>query len=203
VSADLTANVALTCALRQEPAAIRLAYAVKNGSGTPVGLFNRIQTIHLDGRLNLSPDLVYVDIVDGVLELAKRVLPVPDDLMVTERRLPHVTRLEAGQQFQEELVVPVPVAVNQPYRRALLAAENRGGDVVADMPVQAHTVLFSVGVFPITAEMRLRHVSPSYPRAFFVWPPGPAVQGQVVLTQRVKLAAPLAVYDYRVVPPPG
>ena len=202
MSTDLKASVALTCTLRQEPAAIRLSYAVKNWSGAPVGLFNRIQTVHLDGRPNLSPHLVYVDFVDGVLELAKRVLPLPDDLMVTGRRLPHVTRLEAGQEFQENLVVPVPVAVNQPYRHGLLASKNPGGDVVADKPVQAHTVLLSLGVFPITAEIKLTPVSPAYPQIFRLWPPGSAVAGQVVLTHRAKMAAPLMVHDYRVVPAP-
>jgi hypothetical protein len=201
MSAELKANVALACTFRQEPAAIRLAYAVKNAGGAPVGLFNRIQARHLDGRLNLSPDVVYVDLVDGVLELAKRVLPLPEDLMLTERLLPRVTRLEAGQEFKEELLVPVPVAVKQPYRRALLAGENRDGDVVADKPDKAHTVLFSLGVFPITAEMKFRPVSPAYPTVF--WAPGSAAAEQVVLTHRTKLAAPLAVHDYRLVLPPG
>jgi hypothetical protein len=202
MSADLKTDVRLACTLRQEPAAIRLSYALKNGSGATVGLFNRIQGVHLDGRLNLSADVVYVDFVDGVLELAKRVLPVPEGLKVSERLMPHVTRLEAGQEFKEELVVPVPVAVNQPYRRALLAGKNPGADVVADKPVGAHTVLFSLGVFPIPAEMRLMPVSPAYPKIFHVWPPGPALSGQVVLTHRASLAAPVAVHDYRVVPPP-
>jgi hypothetical protein len=201
MSPDLKADVRLTCAVRQEPAALRVSYALKNGGGGPVGLFNRIEGVHLDGRLNLSADVVYVDFVDGVVALAKRVLALPAGLKVTERLMPHVTRLEAGQEFKEELVVPVPVAVNQPYRRALLVGKNPGTDVVADKPAQAHTVVLSLGAFPIEAEMRLMPVSPAYPKIFHVWPPGPAVDGQVVLTHRAKLAAPLAVYDYRVVPP--
>jgi hypothetical protein len=201
MSADLKTDVPLTCTLRLEPAAIRLSYALKNGSGAPVGLFNRIQGVHLDGRLNLSADVVYVDFMDGVVELAKRVLSVPDGLKVNELLMPRVTRLEAGQEFKEDFVVSVPIAVNQPYRRALLRGKNPAGDVVADKPVQAHTVLLSLGVFPITGEMRLMPVSPAYPKIFSVWPPGLAVDGQVVLTHRAKLAVPLAVHDYRVVSP--
>src|SRR5262249_33729181 len=151
---------------------------------------------------NLSPHLVYVDFEDGVLELAKRVLPLPDDLMVTGRRLPHVTRLEAGQEFQEALVVPVPVAVNQPYRRGLLASKNPGGDVVADKPGQAHTAVPCLEVFSIAAELKPPPVPPAYPQTFRLGPPAPAVAGQVVLTHRAKLAASLAVHDYRVVPSP-
>jgi hypothetical protein len=199
MSADLKTHVQLTCNLRQEPGAIRLSYAVKNGSGAPIGLFNRIKGDYLDGRANLSPDVVYVDYLDGVLDLTKRVLPIPDGLKVSERLKPCVTRLEAGQEFKEEVVVPVPVEVTQPYRRALLAGKNSGADVLADKPVQAQAVLFSLGVFPITAEMRFMPVSPAYPGIF--WAPSQASAEQVVLTHRTKLAAPLTVLDYRVVPP--
>jgi hypothetical protein len=201
MSADLKVDLQLTCTLRPEPGALRLSYALKNGSGAPVGLFNRIQGVHLDGRLNLSADVVYVDFVDGVLELAKRVLPVPESLKVSERLMPRVTRLEAGQEFKEDVVVPGPVAVNHPYRRALLAGKNPGGDVVADKSVPAQAVHFSLGVFQITAEMTVQPVSPAYPKIF--WAPASASAEQVVLTHRVKLGAPLAVLDYRVVPPPG
>jgi hypothetical protein len=199
MSADLKADVQLTCTLRQEPGAIRLSYAVKNGSGASIGLFNRIQGEYLDGRANLTSDVVYVDYLDGVLELAKRVLPIPEGLKVPEKLKPHVIRLEAGQEFKEEVVVPVPVAVLQPYRRALLAGKNSGADVLADRPVQAQAVLFSLGVFPITAEMRFMPVSPAYPKIY--WAPSQASAEQVVLSQRIKLATPLTVLDYRVVPP--
>jgi hypothetical protein len=199
---DLKASLQFTCTLMVEPPALRLTYIVKNGSAAPIGLFNRIQGVHFDGRVNLSPELIYSDIQGKILELSKMVLPIPEGLQVSERVLPHVMKVDPGKEFKEEIALRVPVEAFQPYRRALLQGQNPEADVVADKPAKAEEVQVNLGVFAVTPQMKLVPVSPAYPDVFRVWPPGPAFEGQVVLGQRIKLAAPLAVLDYRVAPPP-
>lgn len=198
---DLKSSLQFTCTIKVEPPALRLAYAVKNGGNAPVGLFNRLEGVHMDGRVNLSPDLIYVDVQGTVLELSKLVLPIPQGLQMSEQALPHVTKLDAGKEFKEEITLRVPVEVFQPYRRALLKGQNPEADIVADKPMKADAVQFSLGVFAVDSHMKFVPVSPAYPDVFRVWPPGPALDGQVLLIYRTKIPAPLAVLDYRIVPP--
>jgi hypothetical protein len=198
---DLKTTLQFTCTVKVEPAALRVAYSVKNGGAKTIGLFNRIQSVLMDGRVNLSPDVIYVDVKDNVLELSKLVLPIPDGLQMAVRVLPHVSKVDAGKEFKEEITLRVPVEVFQPYRRALLKGQNPEGDIVADKPLKVEQIQVSIGAFAADSHTKFVPVSPAYPDVFDVWPPGPAYDGQVVLIHRAKLPAPVAVLDYRVVPP--
>jgi hypothetical protein len=198
---DLKASLQFTCTIKVEPPALRVAYAVKNGSTAAIGLFNRLQSVHMDGRVNLSPDLIYVDFKDNVLELSKMVLPIPSGLQVAEKVLPHVTKVDAGKEFKEEITLKIPVEAFQPYRYALLKGQNAEADIVADKPLKAESIQVSIGAFAVDAHMKFVPVSPAYPDVFRVWPPGPAADGQVLLVHKAKLPAPVAVFDYRIVPP--
>jgi hypothetical protein len=199
---DLKASVEFTCTVKVEPPALRVAYAVKNGSKAAIGLFNRIAGVHLDGRLNLSPDVIYVDFKDNVLELSKLVLPIPEGLQVSGQSLPKVTKVDAGKEFKEEISLRIPVEVFQPYRRALLKGQNPDADIVADKPLKAETIEVKISAFAVDHHMKFVPVSPAYPDVFDIWPPGPAHEGEEVFTHKAKLPAPVAVLDYRVVLPP-
>ena len=154
----------------------------------------------MDGRLNLPPDLIYVDVKDNLLELSKIVLPIPKGLQVAEA-LPGVTKVDAGKEFKEEVTLRVPVEVFQTYRPALLKGQNPTADIVADKALKVEQIQVNIGAFALDAHTNLVPMSPAYPDVFRVWPPGPAADHQVVLTYQMKLPAPLAVLDYRVVPP--
>lgn len=193
-------NVVLECAIRQEATGLRVGYRVRNAHGTPVGLFNRLAAPRLDGTLSYAPENVYVDFEAPTLQLRKTVLPIPEGLRMAERETPAVTLLPDGQAFQEEFFLSSPVAVRNPFRRALLAGSSPGAEVVADVAAEAYLVTFAVGVFAVLPEWRLHPVSPGNPEVYRVWPPGPPVDGQVVLQQEARLSRPLPVLDYRLRP---
>lgn len=192
----------LTCGFRLLENVLVFDLRITNPTSADWGVFGRLKATFPDGSFHLSPNLVYIDLIDDILKVGKFVLPVPEGLNVGGRQAPWVLKLAAGKELAEEVRVPVPVSVCQPYRRAKLAAEVPGADVVADQRREVKEVEFVLGAFPLTAEMRLTPISPAYPTVFEVWPPGLALDGQKLLSQRLQLPTPIAVLDYRVVPPP-
>src|SRR5262249_53574556 len=151
-----------------------------------VGLFNRLQAIHLDGTVSFPAGLLYVDLEGAALHLRKMVLPIPPGLHVHVRPAPHVTRLPPGQVFREALTLPLPLKVCNPLRHALLAATAAAGAVVADQLCAAATVTFSVGVFPVEPGMSFTPFSPAHPDVFTVSLVGQAIANQVVLSHTVR-----------------
>jgi hypothetical protein len=186
----------LTVAARLLPDALILACRVRNPADTDWGLFARIKETFPDGSLKLSPDTAYVDLADGVLRVGKYILPVPEGLRVAERHAPLAVRVPAGAEWAEEIRLPIPVRVCQPYRRALLAAANPGADVNPDEPHAVMKVEVTLGAFPVDSHVNLIPVSPAFPTVFRVWPPG-AIH-QVLLTRQVATPAEVLVLDYGV-----
>jgi hypothetical protein len=193
-------RVTLDCTIQVEAPALRVAYTLKNEMDTEVGVFNRLPTVRLDGTLQVLPENVYVDLEGITLHVKKLDLPVPKTLSVTVRLTPFVTRLPPRQAFQEEFRLHIPVAVCEPYRRALLTGTAPGADVVACKPAKAEIVTFSLGAFPVDKDIRFVSLAPALPGTFQVWPPGVAAARQVVLERTVRLASPLPVLDYQAVP---
>ena len=118
----------------QLPDALVLGCRVRNPADTDWGLFTRIQETFPDGSLKLSPDTAYVDLADGVLRVGKYILPVPEGLNPAVRHVPLAARVPAGAEWEEEIRLPIPARVCQPYRRALIAAANPGADVNPQEP---------------------------------------------------------------------
>jgi hypothetical protein len=88
-----------------------------------------------------------------------------------------------------------PVKVMQPFRRALL-----DGQVTAGRLAEAQQLTVSFGVFSVEGALQLVAQDPAHPDAYTVVPPGPAVDGQEVLSQSFRLKSPLPVLDYLSVP---
>jgi hypothetical protein len=191
----------LTVTARLAPDALVLGCRVRNPTGTDYGLFVRIPETFPDGCLRLSPHVAYVELADGVLRVAKCILPVPEGLNVAGRLAPLAVRVPAGAEWEEEVHLPIPVRVCQPYRRALIAAENPGADVNPEEPRMTKTVEVVLGAFPITHEVNLAPVSPAFPTLFRVWPPGVAAARQVLLTRQVATPSEVLVLDYGVTKP--
>jgi hypothetical protein len=192
-------QVVLECNMRQERGAVRVAYSLRNSSGGDVGAFNRLIVVGLDGTLRFPADAVYVDLEETTIHLRKMVLPIPAGLRMAEREAPYVSRLANGEVFREEFFVPAPITVSNPLRRAALAGASPGAEIVADNPRKAQSVTFSVGVFRAGSDVKFIPVSPAHPGVFRVWPPGPAVDRQTILTDTFRLGEPLTVMDYRAV----
>ena len=194
-----TLKASMSCEIEPRPGALRLAYRIRNGGETMLGLFNRIATLRADGTQDFAPANAYVDLDGRTLRIRKQVLPVPPDLKMAGRQLPGVTVLDPGKVFEEGWSVDVPVRVCEPLQRALLALRSAGGSVVADRPAEADSVELAIGVVEIDPGWRLDPISAAHPDIFQVWPPGQAAAAQQILLQRKELSPPIPVLDYRVV----
>ena len=180
---------------------LRVAYEVRNNGLGAVGLFNRIQSMKLDGTASYAVANTYINFEDGVLDLSKMVLPIPEGLNMTARIAPFITYLQAGDSYQEEFRLMLPIEVCQPMRRVSLAMSAPGAEVVANVPAQAKIVKVSVGMFRSKADWQFTAVSPAHPGVYRVWPPGPPVDTQIILTKTFQLSTPIAVLDYGIVGP--
>lgn len=194
---DLYVRLAWT--VSREASGLRVVYEVRNPSSVDIGLFNRIQSFKVDGTASFAPENVYVDLDGETLHLRKMVLPVPEGLRMTARITPSITLLPGGHVFREEFFLETPVAVCNPLRRAHLSLGAPGSAVVAGCAATVTEIVLSVGVFAVDPAWHFTAVSPAHPAVYEVWPTGPAVDHQVVLTQTVRLARPVSVLDYRVV----
>lgn len=178
---------------------LRVSYTLLNRTGITIGVFNRIMTVGADGTRNFLPENVYVQWENSQLHLRKMALPPPEGLEMTVRLLPHATRLEANATEHEEFVLALPVKVNHPYQRALLAGANPKAEIVAAEPRATKDIVFSLGVFPCDQPNLLQPVS-AFPGVYRISNPGYADSHQLVVTRQTALQTPITVLDYRAIP---
>jgi hypothetical protein len=196
-------TVRMAAAVRFEGKLLRVGYRIRNEGPGDVGLFNRLPTKRLDGTLHFGAENVYIDVESGaepVLHLRKMALPVPEGLAVAVRETPFITPLAEGQEFVEDFALHVPVAACNPLREAQLVGAT-AGPVAADAPVDVQAVVMSIGVFAIAPSWRLIPATPLHSDIVRIWPPGPPVDGQWVVMQRMALDEPLPTLDYRALEP--
>lgn len=193
-------NVTLSCAVSLEASALELAYSISNAETADIGVFNWVEWQRPDGTLSFPPSSAYVELVDELLVVYKRALPVPEGLKMAAYVPPPASRITAQGRFEERIVLSLPVVVLQPFRAAVARAR-AVGEVVADRPAIARAVRLEVGVFPL-AGVALTAPHPAHPAVLGALPPGPAVAGQQVLRFDAPLPSPVDVLDYRGVPWP-
>jgi hypothetical protein len=194
-------KVQLSCAVTRRPERVELTYTLDNGEGVDIGVFNWIQWTRPDGTLAFPAATAYVELVGELLLVRKRALPIPEGLHTAVYVPPPVSRVRAGSRFEERIVLELPVQVMQPFRAALLGAQQIA-EVVADQPASASKLRLEVGVFPVLPPLQLVPEHPAHPLVFSVSPPGPALAKQQVLSFDLALDAPLPVLDYRAAPWP-
>jgi hypothetical protein len=189
----------LSCRIEQIADSLRVAYVVRNTSNSDVGIFNRLEDGGRGGA-PFRPENAYIDLEGTTLRVQKIVLPVPKGLAMTARPVPNVTRLPPGQDFREDLSLPLPIPVYNPLRRAELAAASPRETIVAAYPKIASTVELDIGVFESSPVIKFIPISAEFPDIYRLWPPGPPVDNQIVLSETVNLASTIAVLDYGAIP---
>ena len=195
-------NVVFECAVLQSSTELLVEYRISNQSDQTIGIFNRLPVIAIDGARSYPPDAVYVDFKDGALLLQKLVLPIPDGLSMAMREAPDVTRLLPNEKIQERFGIALPAKAQNPLRRAAMVGAARGAEVAADDPKTAHQVVVSVGFFPSEPTYRFTSISNDLHDTYRVWPPGPSVDHQQILSKTIVLKEPIRVLDYRVTSSP-
>ena len=182
------------------PDKLKVAYAIRNLTGGDLGIFNCIPFVGASGIAIFLPSTVYVDVEGETLHLSKFVLPVPEELKMSARPVPNVSRLNPAAEFVESFALSLPLPAYNPLKRAQIAGSAPSSEIAAVAPVQVTSIRLSIGVFAAPRGLEFVPASPDAPDIFRLWPPGPAIDGQVVLSQTVALASSITVLDYAAIP---
>ncbi|MEO7328775.1 MAG: hypothetical protein ABI193_09375 [Minicystis sp.] len=183
--------VSFKCSLSRTPAAIVVTYTITNDRAHDLGVFNKLRSIAVDGALDFSPDNVYVDLEGETLRFLKEALPIPPGLKMAAYLPPYAALLRKGASLTETFVVPIPIAVRHPFKRALIS-----GEVIPVEPRIARRLEVEIGVFSLVG-CHLAPEHPAFPEAMTVVPPDPAVTGQELLSAAFSLTPEVAVLDYK------
>jgi hypothetical protein len=190
VSKDLLFEI--TAGLRA--ATLAITCRVWNMSSAPIGLFARIPETFPDGSLKLSANSAYITLLNDVLQVGRYLLPVPEPLKVAVRHVPLAMIVAPRAMWEEEIHLPIPVRVCQPYQRALMVGANPGANIHVKVPKIARRLEVTLGVFPFPEELTMIPISPEYPTIYKPWPPGQIEQ--VLLTREIAMSADVKVLDY-------
>jgi|SRR5271165_4398998 len=185
-SGQLT-GVRLECEIETKTHRLEVSYSIQNGSTGEIAIFNSAPGV---------TSSCYVDFQDPNLLIKKVVLPVPAGLEMTARLVPEVRLLRKAEIFREQFSLSIPVAVNNPYRLALLVGRSPGANFVANKLRHAYNVTFSVGVFQSHPSLRFDPVGRAESGIYYVWPPGLAIDTQVILSKTVRLQEAVDVLDF-------
>lgn len=107
---------ALEVSLNQQGSVLSLEYKVKNTTGKTIYLFNVLYEWDAKGQPVPAAQGVYASLNEnGVLHLAKEIPPAPSIKSVEVRRIPYVTKIEAGAEFKEKVDLKIPIEEYNPY----------------------------------------------------------------------------------------
>ena len=90
---------------------LSISYRVHNILDQPIYLVNRVFKWSSDG-FSVDPTIVYTQLSDGELWLTKAKLDIPENFDVEDPDVPFLTKVEAGETFEESFSLPLPL---EPY----------------------------------------------------------------------------------------
>jgi hypothetical protein len=199
----MTHPLELKLEIQREQGSLLLTITATNTGDAELGLLNRVVEPGPSGRPSYDPSNAYIDIEsvgDSALHVRKLVLPVPRGLQVGELIIPGITRLGPRASSRDQVRLPLPVPVFNPFRKALIRLKTPGAtDVVASAKRIVDKLVFSQGFFEIPPDARLIPVSADPPDVFRIHPPGIATQRQVVAVAEAALEEPVEALDYEAV----
>lgn len=89
-------------------------YRVTNRLSKSIYLLNRIFQWTEKG-LEIDPNFIYTELIDGKLRLTKAFIPVPDDVLVEIPDVPYLSPVKGGAEFRENLHLKLPLEPFHPY----------------------------------------------------------------------------------------
>jgi len=187
---------------RREDDVLVLEYTLHNDSDVELAVLNRIPGKAKDGKQNLSAENAYIDVEEGdVLSVREAILPVPKGLSVVEKVIPAATRLSPRSSSRETLRFALPVRAHHPYRAAMLRLHaDPGSKVEPHIGKTISSISLVVGVVPLSPPARLVPAGPT--DVFRVVPPHAAFAGEILVSAKAALEAPIEALDYEVIPRP-
>jgi len=105
----------------EEEKQLKVAYSFSNGAIHNAYLFNRLFTdvLSREGKVifQTSPDLAWIT-VDNDATAAKNIAPVPPLMKVEKRNVPCVAKVVPQGQFEESVILSLPLKPVSPYRHS-------------------------------------------------------------------------------------
>ena len=152
----------LEVSLNQQDKILSLEYKVKNTTGKTIYLFNVLYEWDAKGQPVPAPQGVYASLnEDKVLHLAKEIPPAPSIKSVEVRRIPYVTKIEAGAEFREKVDLKIPIEEYNPYFPKQTDSKTA--------PATAESVYFTIQFIRASDELEVKPTK--FENAFSVWHP--------------------------------
>jgi len=121
---------------------LTISYQVHNILEQPIYLVNRVFRWS-DAGFSVDPAIVYTQLSDGELWLTKAKLDVPENFDVEDPDVPFLTKVEAGEIFEESFSLPIPLEPFHAYPQVRRAEEAASFDqlklVIGWLPGEAVT----------------------------------------------------------------
>lgn len=113
---ELDGQVTLATTIgRMDRSSMNLVYRVTNGLEWPILLMTPLSRYEGDD-LRAAPERLYTYVdPDGILQLTKRLWPIPEDIDVVFPEVPFATEVAPGRSFEERLTLKLPIKVELPY----------------------------------------------------------------------------------------
>jgi len=172
---------------------LQVVYRLSNGGGRDVGLLTRIATVALDGGMRFDPSTTFVDLEGRTLILRRHALR--DGGVEAGVGL---TLLRPGESVQESIVLPIPVPICDPARRARRIRGQPDTEVVARDPRRVASIALVLGAAELDPLWRPVPRSAEHPDVF---DPGPALARQALLEISLPLDRSVEALDYETVRP--
>jgi hypothetical protein len=172
---------------------LHVVYRLSNAGSRDVGMLTRIATVALDGGIRFDPSTVFVDLEGGTLVLRRHALRGGG----VEAGV-GLTLLRAGELVHESIVLPIPIPVCDPARRARRIRGRPGTEVVACDPRRVASLALVLGAAELDPRWRLVPRSPEHRDVF---EPGPALLRQSLVEISLPLDRGVEALDYETVRP--
>lgn len=110
-------NCDLIAAIQPSPSYLLLGYEFTNRSDRTAFLFNVVHRIGASGGPEPDSNLVYAELSGMSLTLGKKIIPVPENMLVEKPDVPYVTRVDPGSSFRERVSLTLPLRLFTPYEQ--------------------------------------------------------------------------------------
>jgi hypothetical protein len=129
-------NIELNAILHIAPSMLHLFYTARNLTPEPIFLFNILHG-EFDGASFPIESSPYVAIVNGIVVISKKLIPVPDHMLVEKPNIPFLTRVPSGGRHEETMSAVLPLVPRDPY----------SGDEIPARIVKKKPAVFELGYF--------------------------------------------------------
>ncbi|MGA9997100.1 MAG: hypothetical protein WBP93_16905 [Pyrinomonadaceae bacterium] len=138
-------QVSLDAKIEVRDSDLFIKYFIKNQGERDIYAFNRLVRLSPDGSGKVDPDLAYVTFSDDLTAtISKSAQKIPSGLQVTQVESPYLTLVRAGETFQEEVKLPLPLTEHHPYLPMLRLTRPEGKNKEI-MQTQTRMIRFELG----------------------------------------------------------